>query len=186
MSKTVILIMGRSGCGKSTLERQLVRSYPSVIKKVVSFTSRDRRPDEINGKDYHFLTRDQIADSDIFQSTEFAGNMYGSLLNEYTTKHRYVTLVNTPEAYPEIGSKLKQHFPDIKIVTIYFDISTERLKENMKKRGDSDESIDARLQTDDLDQQFANLGITADFIVTDEILNTWLGSEVLRWIKTIQ
>jgi guanylate kinase len=157
-----------------------------VIKKIVSFTSRPRRDGEVDGKDYHFLTNEQIENSEAFQSIEFAGNKYGSLLNEYTTAHRFITLVHTPHTVHETISKLKETFPDINVLIIYFDISEKRLKENMKNRGDTDEMIDARLKKDDLDKQFAKQGITADFTVTDETLNTWLGSEVLRWLKTIQ
>lgn len=53
---TVLLILaGPAGVGKSTLCDRLVREVPG-FERVVTATTRPPRPNEANGRDYHFLT----------------------------------------------------------------------------------------------------------------------------------
>uniref|UniRef100_A0A3Q3EH35 guanylate kinase n=1 Tax=Labrus bergylta TaxID=56723 RepID=A0A3Q3EH35_9LABR len=61
-----VVLSGPSGAGKSTLLKKLMKEYDSVFGFSVSHTTRNPRPGEVNGKDYHFVTR------------EFSGNMYGT------------------------------------------------------------------------------------------------------------
>jgi guanylate kinase len=60
-SPLLIVISGPSGAGKdSALQRMKERGLPFHF--VVTATTRARRPDEIEGKDYFFLTHDQFAE----------------------------------------------------------------------------------------------------------------------------
>lgn len=55
-TKTVLLILaGPAGVGKSTLCDRLVTEVPG-FERVITATTRSPRPNEINGRDYHFLT----------------------------------------------------------------------------------------------------------------------------------
>ena len=57
----MILIVGASAAGKSTIEKELVKNgYTNII----SYTSRPMRPNEINHKDYHFITKEEFLDFD--------------------------------------------------------------------------------------------------------------------------
>lgn len=47
------IIFGLSGSGKSTLAEYLQRFYG--YKKVVTYTTRPKRPNEVDGVDYHFV-----------------------------------------------------------------------------------------------------------------------------------
>ena len=108
---------------------------------------------------------------DLVQVTSFAGNYYGSTVSEYTTEHRFPILCVVPESAASFTPILKERFPGIKTYNIYFDISDERLRANMKVRGDTDEMITERLAADTLDEQFQQSGLEADFVVTDKFLN---------------
>ena len=177
--------MGQSGCGKSTLEKELCKAYPAVFKKVVSFVTRPKRDGEIDGQDYHFLTHEEVDNTHPFQSTVFNHHVYGTMLREYTTPHSHLTFVITPNAAAETIPKLKEQFPGIKILLIYFDISLPVLCRNMDSRGDSKEMIAHRLLNDDLKQQFIDRELVADYVVTDNTLDTWLSMDVLRWLKVV-
>jgi guanylate kinase len=66
----VIVISGPSGVGKdSVIERMKERGLPFHF--VVTTTSRARRPDEVEGKDYYFVTREEfegmIARDELFE-----------------------------------------------------------------------------------------------------------------------
>ena len=45
----IIVLLGASASGKSTIERRLADNYG--FEKIVSYTTRPKRHDEINGRD---------------------------------------------------------------------------------------------------------------------------------------
>ena len=74
----MIILVGCSAAGKSTIERILVQKG---YKNIVSYTSRPIRENEINNKDYHFVTKEkfeQLKKSNFFgESTCYNGWFYG-------------------------------------------------------------------------------------------------------------
>ncbi len=55
----LLRVSGHSGAGKSRLWKELERRGVAH-RRVVLFTTRPRRPGEVEGVDYHFATRDRI------------------------------------------------------------------------------------------------------------------------------
>ena len=51
----MLALSSPSGAGKTTLSRRLLESDPGIVMSV-SATTRARRPNEVDGKDYHFVT----------------------------------------------------------------------------------------------------------------------------------
>jgi guanylate kinase len=51
----LLILAGPAGVGKSTLCDRLVREIPG-FERVVTATTRAPRPNEVNGRDYHFLS----------------------------------------------------------------------------------------------------------------------------------
>ncbi|CAH1249827.1 GUK1 [Branchiostoma lanceolatum] len=77
-----VVICGPSGSGKSTLYNKLLKEFPGVFQLSVSHTTRQPRPGELNGREYHFINRDQfqenIKQGDFLEWAEFSGNIYGT------------------------------------------------------------------------------------------------------------
>ena len=77
----IIVISAPSGTGKSSICRHLLKVYPE-IEFSVSYTSRQPRPGEVNGKDYHFISRDdfkqRIGQDEFVEWVENYGNFYGT------------------------------------------------------------------------------------------------------------
>lgn len=75
------IICGPSGVGKGTVVARLLASDPTLYFSV-SATTRPPRPGEVDGKHYHFLSREQFRrwiDEDAFlEHAEFVGNLYGT------------------------------------------------------------------------------------------------------------
>ena len=75
------IICGPSGVGKGTVIKELLQKDPTLYFSV-SATTRDPRPGEVNGKDYHFLTREvfmQWVEEDAFlEHAVFVDNCYGT------------------------------------------------------------------------------------------------------------
>ncbi len=79
------MVSGPSGAGKGTLIRGVLEQVPALAV-AVSSTTRAKRPGEIDGREYHFMSRAEFArlvDQDAFlEHAEFAGNRYGTLGSE--------------------------------------------------------------------------------------------------------
>eukprot|EP01135_Chromosphaera_perkinsii_P005893 Nk52_evm26s370 gene=Nk52_evmTU26s370 len=77
-----LVLCGPSGSGKSTLMKKLMAEFPNAFEFSISHTTRGPRPGEVNGVDYHYVSRDkmkaEIAQGKFVEHAEFAGNMYGT------------------------------------------------------------------------------------------------------------
>jgi len=70
-----------SGAGKTTLSRKLLATDPNITLSV-SVTTRPKRPGEVEGQDYHFLSKVQFAQmvqrGELLEWATVFGNMYGT------------------------------------------------------------------------------------------------------------
>ena len=55
-----LVIVGPSGAGKDTLIRNLIEAMPGFFGFVCSYTTRQPREGEINGKHFHFVTKEKF------------------------------------------------------------------------------------------------------------------------------
>lgn len=80
----LLVVSGPSGSGKTTLCRRLADEGGAVYS--VSCTTRAPRPGEVDGRDYHFLSREafarRVAEGEFLEHAEVHGNGYGSLKSE--------------------------------------------------------------------------------------------------------
>jgi guanylate kinase len=81
----VIVITGPSGVGKGTLIRELRQRMPGLVL-ATSATTRDPRPGERDGVDYHFLAPDEfdrrVAADEFVEHANYSGRRYGTLRAE--------------------------------------------------------------------------------------------------------
>lgn len=74
-----------SGGGKTSLIKSLLKKYPD-LEFSVSATTRSKRPGEVNGKDYFFLSMNEfealIAEGGFVEHEFFFDNHYGTLKRE--------------------------------------------------------------------------------------------------------
>jgi guanylate kinase len=57
----MLVISSPSGAGKTTLCQRLCKAHPDIVLST-SATTRDPRPGEVNGREYHFVTRAEFDD----------------------------------------------------------------------------------------------------------------------------
>ena len=153
----IYLILGHSGSGKSTI-RDILTSHG--LKKIVTYTTREPRPNEIDGVDYNFISLEnfqKFENKNLFIGTTcYAGNFYSTLkkdLEENNNKNKNCIIIVDKEGVIEI----KKYFPNA--ISIYLKCSKEILIARMKKRRDSKKEIEKRLSVmEDLDDY-------ADYIV---------------------
>jgi len=78
----LIVFSGPSGAGKSTLVKRLMGEFRDCFAFSISHTTRSPRPGETPGKDYYYVSREEmlkaIANNEFVEHAEFSGNMYGT------------------------------------------------------------------------------------------------------------
>ena len=77
----LFIIAAPSGCGKTSLVKALLESL-SNLSVSVSHTTRKPRKAEIDGENYHFVSKERfgemISNNDFVEHAEVFGNMYGT------------------------------------------------------------------------------------------------------------
>ncbi|HNA30689.1 MAG TPA: guanylate kinase [Rhodocyclaceae bacterium] len=81
MTGQLFIVSAPSGAGKSSLVKALLEQ-DSSIRLSVSYTTRPPRPGEVNGVNYHFVSREEflarLEKSEFLESAEVYGNFYGT------------------------------------------------------------------------------------------------------------
>jgi guanylate kinase len=143
----LIVLTGPSGVGKGTLLRSLMSSHPELYLSV-SATTRAPRPNEINGKNYYFVSRsefEQMIEADqLLEWAEYASNYYGTprqQVEEKIQQGKWVIL----EIELEGARQIAKSFPSALKIFILPPSFTE-LEKRMRGRGqDAEEAIAKRL-----------------------------------------
>ena len=76
-----LVLAGPSGVGKNRLVRSLLKDYSRFFKRIITHTTRDPRPGEVNATDYYFVTRDNFISLNstgyFLESSQVHANLYG-------------------------------------------------------------------------------------------------------------
>lgn len=147
----LLVVSGPSGSGKTTLCQRLADS--GEARYSISCTTRPPRPGELNGKDYHFLTREEFSQKlqagDFLEHAEVHGNLYGSLKSEVISHLR--TGTDVVMDIDVQGANQVRGCADDEIRTAFVDLfvmppSEEELHARLAGRGtDSSEVIALRM-----------------------------------------
>ncbi|HEX6651148.1 MAG TPA: guanylate kinase [Thermoleophilaceae bacterium] len=135
---------GPSGVGKGTLIKRLLERVPG-LELAVSATTREPRPGEVNGVDYHFLSQAdfdrRVAAGEFLEHAIYAGNSYGTLWSELERPARGIVLEIDVQGARQVHERLP-NATRIFIEPPSFEALAERL---MQRGSDSPEQIERRL-----------------------------------------
>jgi guanylate kinase len=148
MSGDLFIVSAPSGAGKTSVVKALL-SGASNIALSISYTTRQPRPAETDGKDYHFVSRETFLEmaqrGDFLESAEVYGNLYGtsqSWIRAETAKGHDILL----EIDWQGAAQVRRVFPDC-IGIFILPPSLQALETRLRGRGqDSDEVIARRMQ----------------------------------------
>jgi guanylate kinase len=145
----VFVITGPSGVGKGTLIRGLLERVPE-LELSVSATTRQPRPGERDGVDYHFLTPEEfderVAAGDFLEHATYSGNRYGTLRSEPERRLRSGAPV-VLEIEVQGARQIREAMPEALAVFIA-PPSLEALRARLVGRGtDPPQQVDERLRT---------------------------------------
>jgi guanylate kinase len=145
----LIVFSGPSGAGKDTILNHLMQVNPN-LRLSVSATTRSPRVGEVDGQDYHFITKDQfkaMADhGEMLESAEYCGNCYGTPsepIKNWISEGFDVIL----EIEVQGGAQIKKKCPECTSVFILppsFSVLEHRLR---NRNTENEETIQKRLET---------------------------------------
>ena len=146
----LIVFSAPSGSGKTTIVRHLLKQDELNLEFSISATSREKRGDEIDGKDYYYLSAQEFKNSikaDNFLEWEevYRDNFYGTLKTEVERiwalgKHVIFDIDVSG------GLRIKRKFPEETLAVFVKPPSIDELKIRLKKRKtESEDKINMRV-----------------------------------------
>ncbi|WP_295450836.1 guanylate kinase [uncultured Pseudophaeobacter sp.] len=190
----LIILSSPSGAGKSTLAKRL-RAWDDSISFSVSATTRNPRPGEVHGQDYHFVSVDDfksaVTENDMLEHAHVFGNFYGSPKGPVRAAiedgQDVLFDIDWQGAQQIRNSELGQHTLSIFLLPP----SITELRRRLESRGQDDaETIKRRMEKswDEISHwgSYDNVLINDDLDATEEALKTIITSTRLRRIQQPQ
>ncbi|MFA7449880.1 MAG: guanylate kinase, partial [Bacilli bacterium] len=139
----MIVLMGASASGKTEVAKMLGKIF--AMKKVVTHTTRNMRPGEQNGVDYHFVSKEEFLkleqNGHFVETVEYNENFYGTSKAEIDTNK---VLIIEPN-----GLKPIKALKDNEIVVFFMQASRSIRQKRMIARGDNPSVALERIIIDD-------------------------------------
>ena len=170
----LLIISGPAGSGKTTLCDRLLGEYAPSVQRVVTSTTRDPRPGELNERDYYFFSVPEFekleAEGAFYETANVHGRRYGTLKKEVHKKlssnincllnidvQGAVAFFESAQRDPLLAGRLHSIF--------IMPPNLETLKERILERGAVEkEELDKRLESAKMEMSYADR--------YDTILNT--------------
>ena len=145
----LFIIAAPSGCGKTALVKALLKNSSNLCVSV-SHTTRESRPDEVNGINYHFVSvnkfKEMINKNAFVEHAEVFENLYGSsrqLINDNLENNKDVIL----EIDWQGARQVKLNMP--KVISIFIlPPSKDALLMRLQSRGQDDKQTIMKRMSD--------------------------------------
>ena len=158
----IIVLVGKTASGKTTVVNELCKNHG--YKRIITYTTRPMRENEIQDVDYHFISDEQF--NKMVENNEFTEYKryntahgvwsYGSVVTyEQEISDDYYVIILTPQGLRDLSKRMSRY------IAFYLNVSLESQFERLKKRGDEEQQIIKRLKNDAKD--FENVVDIVDY-----------------------
>ena len=143
-----IVLSSPSGAGKTTITKKISQKYPK-IKISISHTTRKPRSNEIDGVDYHFVSKDKfvnlIKENKFYEYAKIFDNYYGTSKQSVNKLHK--------ENYDVVfdidwqGTKQLSEYRELNLIKIFIlPPNKKELKNRLINRNqDNNQTVEKRL-----------------------------------------
>ncbi len=145
----ILIISSPSGAGKTSIVKRILRQ-DSKFTTSISITTRAKRPSEIDGEDYYFVTQEQFEiiknEGQLLEDAEVFGHYYGSpkqhVLDKLSEGYDILFDIDWQGAHT-----LKEKLGELVVSIFILPPSMTELEKRLRARGeDSDEVIIQRME----------------------------------------
>ena len=189
----LLILSSPSGAGKTTLTRKLLTEHPE-LRFSVSHTTRSPRPNEVDGRDYHFVDRAQfqalVAQGAFLEWAEVHGNLYGTSVAEIDRARATQGCTGMIFDIDYQGARqIRVKKPDVVTVFILPPSMTELERRLRGRASDSEEAVLRRFETARLEIEHYAL---FDYLVVnddlqrayDELRSITVAERARRWRRS--
>ena len=145
----IYIITGPSGVGKNTIINELSNHLDFYFS--VSHTTRPRRENEVNGKDYYFITEEEFENlikSDQMIEYEQYGDFYYGTSREELSNDSPIVILDL-----EVNGATKLLEENNNFKGIFIDIDDYELIKRLKNRGHDESFIKKRMKLANLQRE---------------------------------
>ena len=145
----MLILVGPSASGKTEVANILISKYK--MKRMVTYTTRPIRVNEVNGISYNFVSKDEFIDlknnNEFVETVSYSNNYYG-------TRKKDVSFEKIVILEPNGLNSFKKEMPD-DVTSFYLNTSEEIRKKRMFERKDNLIDIEKRINNDQI--AFSNI-----------------------------
>ena len=166
----IIIISGKTASGKSVALEELCKNYG--YEKLITSTTREPRPGEVDGVDYHFLSKkeflNKVEEGMFLEHAEYNGNMYGSSLDSFKKDFKgNIPAVILEPTGAKVACKLLKS-KGFSPVTVYVYESQETCIERVLSRDASREEKEKRIYKIKTEEDQWDCYMKYDFVTEGE------------------
>lgn len=167
----LFVLIGESGSGKSFIQKKLMENGMS---KVVTYTTRPKRVNEINNIDYHFVSqkyfKNELLDKNLLLEHAIYNDWhYGFTLDGINYHERDFVLVCTPSGFEALRKKVGEK----DVMSIYLNVHERERLVRLAKRGDNIDELMRRIIADRFD--FRGIQHLVDMVVNEREVHDLVG-----------
>ena len=188
--KGVFIFSAPSGSGKTTILKQIFEKFPNLFGFSVSATNRPARDGEIDGRDYYFLSdnqmKEKIANGDFLEWEQvYEGRYYGTLKSELDRIWSEGKVVVFDVAVKG-GINIKNMLKDEAFAIFIMPPSVEELKKRLESRNtETAESLQQRLARAEMEisksDNFDTVILNDDLTLAVNEVEKCIGEQLRKW-----
>lgn len=163
----IYAIIGPHAAGKTAIISKL---KAQGIPFIVSHTTRTPRPDEKDGREYYFVTKEEFFKLDLVEKVTYQGEYYGIAKNELLTKMQS-SKINTVMVEQSGYKQLKKLLGD-RLESIYIMVDYVTMVERMLNNKETSEQIKKQLEYTETNGELENWKITNYVVKNINNINT--------------
>lgn len=188
--KGVFIFSAPSGSGKTTILKQIFERFPNLFGFSVSATNRSAREGEVDGRDYYFLSdnqmKEKIENGDFLEWEQvYEGRYYGTLkseLNRIWSEGKVVVF----DVDVKGGINIKNMLNDEAFAIFIMPPSVEELRKRLEARNtETAESLQQRLARAEMEismsDNFDTVILNDDLTLAVNEVEKCIGEQLRKW-----
>lgn len=164
----MIAIIGKTATGKTSIVEELI-NYG--YEKIITYTTRPIRDNEINGIDYHFISEEEFlekkANGFFIETTHYdmidRRVYYGTSKADIYEDNDNKAIILNPEGFTKFKTM------GIPMISFYLKCNESTISSRLIQRGDNDDEAKRRIEADNADFIRFDIAEATDYVLRNDV-----------------